>query len=96
MKIALLLVSVLATTEAFAEVSQARDNISFAIEQASDICLSGTKYKLELDGEGKLNILRIQPGGKLSAVVEVQRSKGGVDFNDEKIREVFDKKPAIA
>jgi hypothetical protein len=80
------------TTEAFAQMPQAKGDISFAVEQASEICLAGTKYKLELNGEGKLNILRVQPGGEVSVVVGVQKSKGGVDFNDEKVREIFDEK----
>jgi hypothetical protein len=79
---------------ACASLSEARESrqerVQSAIFAAERICLSGNRFRFELEADGSLTIQKLVPGAQGKVTVDSAEARGNQFFNDEKVRKLVD------
>jgi hypothetical protein len=75
----------------FAEAQETKQQrIDAAINSAERVCLVGNRFKFQMDAQGNLTILKIQPGVNAQIKIDQAQASGGVLFEKEEVRRLVD------
>jgi hypothetical protein len=67
-----------------------QERIQSAIIAAEHICLSGNRFRFELEVDGSLTIQKLVPGAQGKVTVDSAEARGSQFFNDENVRKLVD------
>jgi hypothetical protein len=75
----------------FAEAQETKQQrIDAAINSAERVCLVGNRFKFQMDAQGNLTILKLQPGANAQIKIDQAQASGGVLFEKEEVRRLVD------
>jgi hypothetical protein len=79
---------------ACASLSEAQESrqerVQSAIIAAERICLSGNRFRFEVEADGSLTIQKLVPGAQGKVTVDSAEARGSQFFNDENVRKLVD------
>jgi hypothetical protein len=67
-----------------------QERVQSAIIAAERICLSGNRFRFEVEADGSLTIRKLVPGAQGKITVDSAEARGSPFFNDESVRKLVD------